>query len=101
MFTKKDINAGVAECASREGAVLIDVRDEEEFRAGHIPGAVNVPLGRIALVEDAADDFDTPIYLYCLSGVRSARAAAVLGAMGYTDVTSIGGIASYKGEIER
>ena len=101
MFSKKDINAGVAEYASREGALLIDVRDEEEFAAGHIPGAINIPLGRIALIEDAADDPDTPIYLYCMSGVRSARAEAVLGAMGYTSVQSIGGISGYKGSIEK
>ena len=43
-FSKTDINRAVEECRNTPGAVLLDVRETEEFCSGHIPGAVNVPL---------------------------------------------------------
>jgi len=44
---------------------------------------------------------DTPLFIYCLRGARSRKAVRVLKQMGYTDVRSIGGISSYKGQVER
>ena len=43
---------------------------------------------------------DSPVYVYCLSGARSAQAAAMLRRIGYNNVKNIGGIAGYKGEVE-
>lgn len=100
-FRKNDINAGVEEFKNTEGAVLIDVRDEEEFAEGHIPGAVSVPLARLRETEDLVDDYDTPIFTYCLSGIRSARSVPALNMIGFTKVKSIGGIEDYKGPLER
>lgn len=100
-FRKNDINAGIVEFKNTEGAVLIDVRDEDEFASGHIPGAVNIPLSRLREVEDSVDDYDTPIFTYCLSGVRSSRSVPALNMIGYTNVRSIGGIEDYKGPLER
>ena len=48
-----DINTGVAEYETTDGAVLLDVRTAEEYRGGHIDGSVNLPLDRISSIEDA------------------------------------------------
>ncbi len=81
------------------GAVVVDVRDTEEWDAGHIPGARHVPRSYLeSRIEGAVPDRDTPIVLYCASGNRSALAAHTLKDMlGYTDVTSMtGGITLWK-----
>ena len=97
-FKREDINAGVAECRATPGAVLLDVRETDEFQSGHIPGAVNLPLSRL---EQVGLEKNTPIFAYCLRGTRSKQAAARLARMGYTKLRSIGGITAYKGELER
>lgn len=99
-FTSEDINAKLQEARAVEGAVLLDVRNADEFRQGHIPGSVNVPVDCIEKAADVIAAKDTPVYAYCLRGSRSKRAVAALKAMGYTNVCSIGGINRYKGEIE-
>ena len=92
-----NINKGIEEYKSAPGALLVDVREADEFQRGHIPGAVNEPLSGIA---HTALPTDKPLYLYCLRGTRSRRAAGILKKMGYT-AKSIGGIGNYKGTIER
>lgn len=92
-----NINKGIEEYRKASDALLVDVREADEFRNGHIPGAVNEPLSGIA---NTALPKDKPLYLYCLRGTRSKRAACILKKMGYT-VKSIGGISAYKGTIER
>ena len=96
-FSKTNINEAVQECRNTPDAVLLDVREADEFQRGHIPGAVNEPLSGIA---HTALPKDKPLYLYCLRGTRSRRAARILKKMGYT-AKSIGGISYYKGTIER
>ena len=100
LFRGLDINAGVETCRKTEGAVLLDVRSEAEYRSGHIPGSINVPVKNIEAVIKKIPDSDTPVYAYCVSGARSAKAVAVMKKMGYTDVRSIGGITRYTGERE-
>ena len=90
-----NINKGLEECRRTENALLVDVREAEEYAAGHIPGAVNVPLSTI---ESAQLPMDRPLFLYCLRGSRSARAVGILRRRGYTRIRSIGGINGYKGE---
>ena len=97
-FSRENINDLVAECRGTEGAVLLDVREADEFRAGHIPGAVNVPLSLISSIDIPKD---RPLYVYCLRGSRSKSAVGALRQMGYADARSIGGILSYKGPLER
>ena len=97
-FPRTDIQAGVKEYQSTPGGVLLDVREAEEFRSGHIPGAVNLPLPRIG---EARFEKRTPIFAYCLRGTRSLRAVSALKRMGYGNVRSIGGIARYTGALER
>ena len=93
-----DINRGLRECKFTSGSILVDVRVRTEFASGHIAGAVNEPLSTLhktALPQNA------PIFLYCLRGSRSRKAAVILKKMGYTKVKSIGGINGYKGELVR
>ena len=96
-FEKQDINKGVLECKSISGAVLLDVREENEFREGHIPGAVNLPLSKITSISYAKE---TPLFLYCLRGSRSSKAAWILKELGFSNIKSIGGITKYKGGLE-
>ena len=97
MMLFENINRGLEECRATSGAILVDVREADEFASGHIPGAVNEPL---STVNKTALPKDAPLFLYCLRGTRSKRAAGILKRMGYT-AKSIGGISGYKGELER
>ena len=92
-----NIHKGLEEYRSAPGAILVDVREAEEFASGHIPGAINAPLSTIA---SATLPKDKALFLYCLRGMRSKRAAGILKNMGYT-AKSIGRISGYKGEIAR
>lgn len=96
-----DINAGVAEYETTNGAVLLDVRTAEEYRDGHINGSINLPLDRISFIEDAVKNKNTPLYVYCYSGSRSGQAVSYLKRIGYTNATNIGGISSYRGKVMR
>ena len=96
-----DINQGVKEYSVTDGAVLLDVRPPDEYWQGHIPGSKNVPFQSISKVAGMIDNKSTPIFVYCLGGVRSRQAAAILQQMGYTNVKDIGGIAAYSGKMER
>lgn len=93
-----NINRGLEECRATPGAILVDVREPDEYNSGHIPGAVNEPLSTIS---QTALPKDVPLFLYCLRGTRSKRAMGILKGMGYKTVKSIGGISGYKGEVER
>ena len=99
IFAKKDINEGVRSFRESKNAILLDVRTREEYANGHIEGSRNLPLDEIDMVDSVIKDNSTPLYVHCLSGGRSARAAAYLKANGYREVHDIGGIGSYQGEI--
>ncbi len=96
-----DINEGVKTFTATQGAVLLDVRERDEYATGYIPGSVNLPLSEIKSAEDRFPDMDTPLFVYCLSGARSGKAIAALGEMGYTKLTNLGGIRAWRGEIEK
>lgn len=100
ILKRNGIEKLVEQAAGIPGSVLVDVRGPEEYVAGHIPGSINVPLNALEGILDAAPEPGTAIYLYCLSGARSAVAAARLRKMGYARVTDMGGIRNWKGEIE-
>ena len=101
LFRRKDINSRFEEVRDAKRAVLLDVRNADEFGRGHIPGAINIPADSIDRISGKVKKKDTPIYSYCLSGARSGKAVAALKTMGYTNVTNIGGINRYKGELEK
>src|SRR3954471_24085239 len=74
------------------GAMLIDVREDEDRKAAHIPGAVHLSRGTIEVeIEEAAPALDTPIICHCGGGSRSALVAESLQRMGYTNVKSLAG----------
>ena len=82
----------------RDGHVLLDVRERNEFDEGYIPGAVHLSKGFLELqVEDRIPDRSTPITVYCAGGVRSLLAAQALQTMGYEKVESMaGGFGAWK-----
>jgi rhodanese-related sulfurtransferase len=78
--------------AGSSGWVLIDVRENDEFRAGHLPGALGIGRGILEYhIADIVPDTETEIVLYCRGAKRSALAAAALQEMGYTAVASMSG----------
>lgn len=100
LFKAADISSQIEEYKATEGAVLLDVRTREEYSGGHIPGGINIPVSEIAEAETRFEK-STPVFTYCQSGARSGRAVAALRQMGFENVRNIGGIAGYRGEIER
>lgn len=98
MFSRKDINKGVEDFKNTKGAVLLDVRSEEEYNEYRIEGSLNIPLHRLSEIRDIIQDMTTPIFIYCLSGTRSAQAEAELKRAGYKNAVNIGGIGSYRGK---
>ncbi len=74
----------------QEGALLLDVRSEREFAAGHLPGAVNVPVGQLSAQLEALGDRKRPVVVYCASGVRATRAASLLRGAGFSRVLNLG-----------
>jgi len=80
---------------------LIDVRTKEEYRGGRIPKAINVPVENLQLITKLIPNKDARLFVYCLSGGRSAQAVHMLDHMGYSNITNIGGIMSYSGTLER
>ena len=90
------------EMMDTQEVVILDVREQYEFDAGHIPGAVLLPVGTIT--EDTAaaviDDLDTVVLVYCRSGNRSKTASQALADIGYTNVYEFGGINTWPYEIE-
>ena len=71
---------------------LVDVREESEWAAGHLPGAIHMGRGIIERdIEKRFPDTNTELVLYCGGGYRSALVAESLGKMGYTNVKSMDG----------
>ena len=75
-----------------KNALLIDVRTPEEFAAGHLKGAVNIPAGNIDLLQKKGAKKDSPLYLYCRSGRRVKAAVKDLKKEGYTCLYDFGGM---------
>jgi phage shock protein E len=88
----REVSAFEASQQQAQGAVLIDVRESEEFARGHAKGAIPLSRGILELqIETVVPDPTTPIVCYCGGGSRSALAAESLQKMGYTNVASVGG----------
>lgn len=86
---------------SQEGYVILDVRTQEEYDQGHIPGAVLIPNTEIEeRAEKELPDKDQLILVYCRSGNRSKKAAEILVELGYTNIKEFGGITDWPYEVE-
>jgi len=76
------------------GALVIDVRSVEEFRSGHVPDAINIPLGELReSLPRRVKDKNRLLLLHCLSGGRSAMARQQLKSMGYANAFNLGSLA--------
>jgi sulfur-carrier protein adenylyltransferase/sulfurtransferase len=100
--TKQKIHeAAPPECEPRLGSdTFIDIREQDEYEQGTIPGALFIPRGHLeSKIENQVADKDQPIVLFCASGVRSAFGADTLQQLGYTNVTNMtGGFQQWKNE---
>ena len=84
-----------------EDCVILDVRTQAEYDAGHIPGASCLPNEEIAeKTVSVLPDKDQMILVYCRSGNRSKQASQKLADLGYTNIKEFGGIIDWPGEIE-
>lgn len=86
---------------TQEGYVILDVRSQEEYDQGHIPGAILIPDTEIETrAGQMLPDKDQLILVYCRSGRRSKLAAEALVKMGYTNIKEFGGILDWPYEVE-
>jgi sulfur-carrier protein adenylyltransferase/sulfurtransferase len=92
--------AGAADEIRAPGAIVLDVREPDEYEQGALPGALHIPRGHLeSQVEGRITDHDAHIVVYCAGGTRSAFAADTLTQLGYSDVTSMaGGFNKWKDE---
>ena len=101
MYRKVEIHAGLEEFRAIPGALLVDVRNPSEYDGGHIPESVNFAMSRVLReAEEEFPDKSVPLYVYCQSGARSARAGKLLELLGYESITDLGGISEYTGPRE-
>jgi phage shock protein E len=85
-----------------KNVLLLDVRTPEEYREVHIPNSISLPLNQLKPgISKIANDKGREIIVYCLSGMRAAKACSQLASMGYTNVSNMGGIQSWKYKTER
>ncbi|RYG14602.1 MAG: rhodanese-like domain-containing protein [Burkholderiales bacterium] len=89
---------GAVQLINRERAVVLDVRETDEFAAGHIGGAKNLPLGELdARLTDTVKNKGLPLILVCSTGGRASRALAVAKKLGYEQAQVLsGGLKSWK-----
>ena len=91
-----DVPPGVVDGATgrrlaKAGAVVLDVRTPEEFAAGHVPGAKNIPVDQVAARVGELGPPSTPVVVYCRSGKRSAAAIQTLSGLGFQKLWNAGG----------
>ena len=96
IFRPIDINEELENMKEIPEAVLLDVREADEYEEEHIPNSVNIPLSSLEMIAHMHDATDIPLFVYCHSGRRSGLAVMKLKGMGYTNAKNIGGIIHYK-----
>ena len=99
-YTQIDQETAKKMMEADDGHVIVDVRRQDEYDAGHIPGAILIPNESIGSERpEALPDPEQIILIYCRSGNRSKQAAQKLADLGYTNVYEFGGIITWPGEI--
>ena len=83
--------------------IVLDVREQEEYYSGHIPGAVLLPVGTIdeTTAAEVITEKDSMVLAYCRSGNRSETASSTLAELGYTNIYEFGGINTWPYETEQ
>ena len=96
--TVREVDVRESARLREQGAVLVDIREQDEVDQGIIPGAIHIPRGFLEMrIEEAVRDHDTPVIVYCAGGVRSVFGAEALSELGYQNVASMsGGFGSWK-----
>ena len=85
---------------TEESYIILDVREQDEYDAGHIPGAILIPYTQIEeKANEMLPDKEQLIMVYCRSGRRSKEASEKLVKLGYTNIVEFGGILDWMGEI--
>ena len=99
-YRQISMDEAVAMMAEEQGYIILDVRRPDEYAAGHIPNAINVPNESVGTAEiPELPDKNQLIMVYCRSGRRSKEASEKLVKLGYTNIVEFGGILDWKGEI--
>ena len=100
IYRQISMDEAVTMMAQEIDYIILDVRRPDEFAAGHIPNAINVPNETIGTDEiPELPDKDQLIMVYCRSGRRSKEASEKLVKLGYTNIVEFGGILDWKGEV--
>ena len=89
------------EMMATQDVVIVDVREESEYQAGHIPGALLIPLSTINAKNQQLPKYDQTLLVYCRSGHRSQKSAQKFVKRGYEHVYDFGGILDWPYEIEK
>ena len=97
MIERVDFSRAKALLDAHADAVLLDVREEEEYITGHAVGALLLPVDQLTdeTAMDLIPSLQTPVLVYCRSGYRSAIAAHRLNEMGYETIYDIGGLVGW------
>ena len=99
-YRQISMDEAVTMMAQETGYIILDVRRPDEFAAGHIPNAINLPNETIGTDEiPELPDKNQLIMVYCRSGRRSKEASEKLVKLGYTNIVEFGGILDWKGEV--
>ena len=90
------------EMMDTQEVIILDVREQDEYDSGHIPGAVLLPVGTIdeTTAAEVIPEKDATVLVYCRSGNRSKTASSTLAGLGYTNIYEFGGINTWPYETE-
>ena len=90
------------EMMDNQEVIILDVREQDEYDSGHIPGAVLLPVGTIdeTTAAQVIPAKDSTVLVYCRSGNRSKTASSTLAGLGYTNIYEFGGINTWPYETE-
>jgi adenylyltransferase/sulfurtransferase len=96
--TVREVDVFESDLLRERGAILVDIREQDEVDQGMIPGAIHIPRGFLEMrIEESVRDRDVPVVVYCAGGVRSLFGAESLSQLGYRDVASMaGGFSGWK-----
>ncbi len=91
-----NLNCGDIHLSTQANTTLLDVRNADEYSRGALPNAQNIPLALLPILAHERLDKHNPVLIYCQSGGRAVMAVKILVGLGFTNVTSIGGIQNYQ-----
>ncbi|MEZ4319642.1 MAG: rhodanese-like domain-containing protein [Myxococcota bacterium] len=96
--SREDTDLAGLEAAIESKALVVDVRTDDEWKSGHVPGAVHLPLSDLSADHPVLKDHDpsVPVYFVCESGGRSGRAADAMAAEGFRTVNVKGGTGAWR-----